>query len=85
MGNHGHVFMVATGIGIAAQLPYIKELLKQYRQARIRTQRISLVWQLEHEGDWESVHDWLQVLVKEDEGYVSILLLSRARALLIQL
>ncbi|KAB8265960.1 hypothetical protein BDV32DRAFT_134070 [Aspergillus pseudonomiae] len=70
MGNYGHVFMVATGIGIAAQLPYIKELLKQYRQARIRTQRISLVWQLEQEGDWESVHDWLQVLVKEDEGYL---------------
>jgi NAD(P)H-flavin reductase len=71
MGNYGHVFMVATGIGIAAQLPYIKEILTQYRRARLRTQRISLVWQLEHEEDWEAVHDWLQILVKQDEGYVS--------------
>ncbi|PIG83976.1 hypothetical protein AARAC_008633 [Aspergillus arachidicola] len=63
MGNYGHVFMVATGIGIAAQLPYIKEILTQYRRARLRTQRISLVWHLEHEEDWEAVHNWLQILL----------------------
>ncbi|KAA8649651.1 NADPH oxidase family protein [Aspergillus tanneri] len=68
MGDYGHVFMVATGIGIATQLPYIKELLGEYRKARIRTQRISLIWQLDEEGDWESAHDWLQMLVKQDEG-----------------
>jgi hypothetical protein len=78
MGNYGHVFMVATGIGIAAQLPYIKEILTQYRRARLRTQRISLVWQLEHGEDWEAVHNWLQILVKQDEGYVSCFILNKA-------
>ncbi|KAE8340779.1 hypothetical protein BDV24DRAFT_151672 [Aspergillus arachidicola] len=80
MGNYGHVFMVATGIGIAAQLPYIKEILTQYRRARLRTQRISLVWQLEHEEDWEAVHNWLQILVKQDEGYLLSVTIYDARS-----
>lgn len=71
IGDFGHVFMVTTGIGIATQLPYIKELLNGRDKARICTQRISLVWQLEEEGDWESARDWLQMLVKQDDGYVS--------------
>ena len=71
VGDFGHVFMVTTGIGIATQLPYIKELLNGHDKARIRTQRISLVWQLEQEGDWESAQDWLQMLVKQDNGCVS--------------
>ncbi|RAH80885.1 hypothetical protein BO86DRAFT_315251 [Aspergillus japonicus CBS 114.51] len=70
MGDYGHIFMVATGIGIAAQLPYIKELLEQRRNSRIRTQRIALVWQLEQEGDWKSARDWLQLLVKQDDHYL---------------
>ncbi|KAE8397426.1 hypothetical protein BDV37DRAFT_276930 [Aspergillus pseudonomiae] len=79
MGNYGHIFMVATGIGIAAQLPYIKEILTQYRRARLRTQRISLVWQLEHEEDWEAVHNWLQILVKQDEGHLLSVTIYDAR------
>lgn len=52
VGDYGHVFMVATGIGIAAQIPYIKELLDGRRLGRVRTQRISLVWQLEMAGEF---------------------------------
>ncbi|KAJ5946400.1 hypothetical protein N7454_003239 [Penicillium verhagenii] len=54
--------MVATGLGIASQLPYIKELLDGHEKAEVRTQRISLVWQLERVGDWESARDLLQML-----------------------
>ena len=71
VGDFSHVFMVTTGIGIATQLPYIKELLNRHDKAQIHTQRISLVWQLEQEGDWESAQDWLQMLVKQDNGCVS--------------
>ncbi|KAL4781055.1 hypothetical protein BJX76DRAFT_350474 [Aspergillus varians] len=70
MGDYGHIFMVATGIGIATQIPYIKELLEGHRRASIRTRRVSIIWQLDEEGDWEGAHDWLQELVKEDETYV---------------
>ncbi|KAL4745860.1 ferric reductase family protein [Aspergillus foveolatus] len=70
MGDYGHILMVATGIGIATQLPYIKELLDGHRKKNIRTRRISIIWQLDEEGDWEGAHDWLQALLKEDEGYL---------------
>lgn len=72
IGDYGHVLLVATGIGIATQLPYIKEILNGHRIARVRTQKISLVWQLDRPGDWESAHGWLQQLVEQDDGYVSI-------------
>ncbi|UNI15348.1 hypothetical protein JDV02_001888 [Purpureocillium takamizusanense] len=38
--------MVASGFGIAAQLPYLKRLLHGYNSRRIRTRRIHLVWKL---------------------------------------
>ncbi|KAJ5901439.1 hypothetical protein N7495_001967 [Penicillium taxi] len=60
--------MVATGIGIAAQLPYIKALLDGHDRAEVCTQKISLVWQLDKIGDWESARDWLQTLVEQDNG-----------------
>ncbi|KAJ5475415.1 hypothetical protein N7539_007702, partial [Penicillium diatomitis] len=71
IGNYGHVFFATTGIGIAAQLPYIKELLDGHQNATITTQKICLIWQLDQIGDWESARDLLQCLVRQDNGYVS--------------
>jgi NAD(P)H-flavin reductase len=71
VSDYGHILMVMSGIGIAAQLPYIKELLQRRHRAEVRTQRISLVWRLDRAGDWESARDWLQQLVEQDKGYVS--------------
>lgn len=73
--DYSHVFMVTTGIGIAAQLPYIKQLLAQTYKGRTRTRKISLVWQLQREGDWEGARDWLQSLVEQDNGCVSTLMI----------
>ncbi|KAF4229282.1 hypothetical protein CNMCM8980_006352 [Aspergillus fumigatiaffinis] len=70
VGDYGYILMITSGIGIAAQLPYIKELLQSHRKAEIRTRRISLVWELDRSSDWESARDWLQQLVKEDDGYM---------------
>ncbi|KAL4999221.1 hypothetical protein BDV10DRAFT_193875 [Aspergillus recurvatus] len=55
MGDYGHILMVAT---------------EGHRKKDIRTRRISIIWQLDEEGDWEGAHDWLQTLLKEDEGYL---------------
>lgn len=71
IGDYGHIFMVATGIGIASQLAYIKELLDGRDKAEVRTRRISLVWQLDRVGDYESARDFLQMLVVQDKSYVS--------------
>ena len=70
-GDYGHILMITTSIGIAAQLPYIKELVQIHREAGVRTQRIFLVWQLDRTGDYECTRDWFQHLVKQDDGYVS--------------
>lgn len=69
--DFGHVLMVSTGIGIASQIPYIKEILDGYHQGRVRTRKISLVWQIDQAGDWESARNWLQALVEQDNGFVS--------------
>lgn len=50
IGDYGHIFMAATGVGIAAQIPYIKELIEGRKRGQVRTQRIVLVWQLELPG-----------------------------------
>ncbi|RAO71498.1 uncharacterized protein BHQ10_007510 [Talaromyces amestolkiae] len=69
ISDYGHIFMVATGIGIGAQIPYIKQLLEGYRRGVVRTQKIVLIWQMDLEADYDDVQDWLQELVSEDSGY----------------
>jgi len=46
LGDYGTVVMLATDIGIAAQIPHMKELLRDLVNRRIRTRRIALYWQL---------------------------------------
>lgn len=49
LGDYG------TDIGIAAQIPYIKELLKGYRACTVRTRNISLIWQFSKESKSEFI------------------------------
>ncbi|POR31235.1 Uncharacterized protein TPAR_08558 [Tolypocladium paradoxum] len=46
VGEYGVVLMIASGFGIVAQLPYLKQLLHGYNSRRVRTRRIHLVWEL---------------------------------------
>lgn len=87
LGDYGSVLMFASGIGIAAQVPYIKELLADIKRFKVRTRSILLVWQLDNEseslflllllrlkllGDQEWVQEWMDHLLNEDKGqYVS--------------
>ncbi|PVH70391.1 cell surface metalloreductase [Cadophora sp. DSE1049] len=41
------ILMVATGFGIAAQLPYLRKLIHGYQTCKTRTRRVHLVWQLQ--------------------------------------
>ncbi|KAJ0100655.1 hypothetical protein J7T55_001359 [Diaporthe amygdali] len=61
LGFFGTVILFATGIGIAAQLPYISELLRDY--SNNETRRIALFWQVESEA-W--VADHMQELLSQD-------------------
>jgi hypothetical protein len=49
------VIMIATGFGIAAQLPYLKQLIQGYNNCKARTRRVYLVWQLQSVGNVNSI------------------------------
>jgi hypothetical protein len=46
MSEYETVLMVATGFGIAAQLPHLSELIHGYNTSQTRTKRVHLVWQM---------------------------------------
>lgn len=50
-GDYGSVLMVASGFGIAAQLPHIQELIRGYNRCETRTRRVHLIWLLQHTGE----------------------------------
>lgn len=56
LGDYGSVTMVATGLGIAAQVPYLKELIKGYNNCKVRTQQIQLIWQIATWGEYSLTH-----------------------------
>ena len=49
-GEYGKIVMIASGFGIAAQLPLLKELIQGFNRAEVRTRDIHLVWQLQNLG-----------------------------------
>ncbi|KAH8800706.1 hypothetical protein F5884DRAFT_534680 [Xylogone sp. PMI_703] len=72
-GDYGRVFMIATGFGITAQLPLLKELIQGFNASVVRTRYITLVWQLQHHGDEKPASDLLDRALEEDElgnGYM---------------
>jgi NAD(P)H-flavin reductase len=45
------ILMIASGFGIAAQLPYLKQLIHGYNARDVRARRIHLIWQIEDKGN----------------------------------
>jgi predicted ferric reductase len=56
-GEYGTVIMLATGIGIAGHIPYIKELISGYNNCEVKTQRIRLAWDIKEQCKWEDALD----------------------------
>jgi hypothetical protein len=50
MDDCENILMVASGFGIAAHLPYLKQLIYGYNAREVRTRRIHLVWQVRDIG-----------------------------------
>ncbi|KAI0165311.1 hypothetical protein GGR52DRAFT_585349 [Hypoxylon sp. FL1284] len=61
LDQYGTVLLFATGIGIAGQLPYVRELLDLYLQCRVKTRRIALFWE---------VRKWIDELLALDVDYI---------------
>jgi NAD(P)H-flavin reductase len=50
MDDCENILMVASGFGIAAQLPYLKRLIHGYNARKLRARRVHLVWQVRNIG-----------------------------------
>jgi predicted ferric reductase len=50
VGDYETVVMIASGFGIASQLPYLRQLIEGYRSCKTRNRRIRMVWLPETEG-----------------------------------
>lgn len=46
MDDYEIILMVASDFGIAAQLPYLKQLIRGYNERRLHARRVHLVWQV---------------------------------------
>ncbi len=52
--DYGNIILFASGIGITAHLGYIKQLLNARDQGPIRTQMISLLWEVDEIKPWDA-------------------------------
>jgi predicted ferric reductase len=53
-GEYGTVIMFATGIGIAAHLPYMKDLIRGYNSCEVMTRRIYLIWEIKEKCEYQT-------------------------------
>ncbi|KAI0525815.1 hypothetical protein F5B22DRAFT_254985 [Xylaria bambusicola] len=70
LGEYGTVLLLATGVGIAGQLPYVKELLELYQDCQAKTRRVALFWELDAEVHRYWVKDWMDELLALDKDYI---------------
>jgi hypothetical protein len=48
---YGTVLLFATGVGIAGQIPYVRQLLDDNNRWNSKTRRITLFWEIESESE----------------------------------
>ncbi len=52
LNSYGTVLLFASGIGIAGQLPYVRQLLDEYHSCETKSRRIALFCEMDAEGEW---------------------------------
>ncbi|KAF7894689.1 uncharacterized protein EAF01_010139 [Botrytis porri] len=70
LSEYGTVLLFANGIGIAAQLPYIKQFLQGYHDWDVKARKIALYWEVKSEGHLKWVGNWMTELLREDTQYI---------------
>ncbi|KAG4410826.1 hypothetical protein IFR04_016035 [Cadophora malorum] len=70
LDEYGTVLLFATGIGIAGQLPYVRQLLENFHNYDAKARRIVLFWQVDSEEHLQWVGQWMTDLLEQDSEYV---------------
>ncbi|QKX61654.1 uncharacterized protein TRUGW13939_08806 [Talaromyces rugulosus] len=66
LGMYDRVLLFATGVGVAAQIPYLKKMLEDFPERR-RPQRIALYWETIDSNQVGWALDWISRLLAMDE------------------
>ncbi|KAI1919977.1 hypothetical protein LOZ65_004256 [Ophidiomyces ophidiicola] len=67
------VIVVASGVGVAAVMSYLKQLIHDYNVGTSQTRRVHFVWQLQTPDIMVALLPWLNELLKDDvldNGYI---------------
>jgi predicted ferric reductase len=70
-GSYGTVLMFATNFGIAAQLPYLKRLIEDFRARKVVTRRLRVYWQVQEAVEkaiGQCVKEWMTELLAGDSS-----------------
>jgi predicted ferric reductase len=65
--DYGTVVLLASGMGIVGQLPYIQELVQDYRCSKTKTRDLLLVWLVEDETQRDLVSEILDKTLRGDD------------------
>ncbi|KAH8585783.1 ferric-chelate reductase [Bisporella sp. PMI_857] len=66
INKYENILMVASDFGIAALLPYLKELLHGYNAREVRARRVHLVWQVQSLDITKAAEQLLNSALNED-------------------
>ncbi|THC92163.1 hypothetical protein EYZ11_008378 [Aspergillus tanneri] len=67
LSSYNNILLVASGMGIAAQVPYIRELLNH------RPKYIFVAWELDDKTNLDWVYQWMdQLLLQDRDSYVTL-------------
>ncbi|KAF2812821.1 uncharacterized protein BDZ99DRAFT_555645 [Mytilinidion resinicola] len=75
LSKFGTVFLIASDIGIAAQLPHVRQILQACQQYTALTRKLVLIWQFCNETDLDWIKDWMNEMIKIDETFILKVLL----------
>ncbi|KAA8645054.1 NADPH oxidase family protein [Aspergillus tanneri] len=65
LSSYNNILLVASGMGIAAQVPYIRELLNH------RPKYIFVAWELDDKTNLDWVYQWMdQLLLQDRDSYI---------------
>ena len=73
-----HWCILKRDFGIAAHLPYLKQLIRGYNARNVRAHRVHLVWQLSDIGEFRTDQSPISRLTSSDIGFAAQPLLNSA-------
>ena len=71
VGECETLLMITSDFGIAAHLPYLKQLIHGYNARNVRARRVHLVWQLSDIGEFRTDRSPISRLTSSDIGFAA--------------